>query len=145
MIDIGGKETVLREAIARGEIILKKSTVSSIKNRKIKKGDILEISKVSGILAAKNTFQNIPHCHQIPLDSVNPELNFGDRKVEVKCTVRANYKTGVEIEALSCVSAMLLTIWDMVKYLEKDNDGNYPDTKISEIRVIEKRKISDGP
>lgn len=144
MIDIGPKEVVLREALASGTIKIKKSTVDAIQKNQIRKGDVFEISKVAGIIAAKNTSQVIPFCHQIPLDSVEPELQILNGKVEAKCTVRAHNKTGVEMDALNCVSAILLTVWDMVKYLEKDASGNYPGTVISDMKVLRKRKGENG-
>lgn len=144
MIDISNKGDVFREAIATGRIKLKQSTISEISHGNIKKGNVIEVSKVSGVQAAKNTSQNIPFCHQILLESVTPELEMAGEYVEVKCTVKARYKTGVEMEALSCVTSMLLTVWDMVKYLEKDENGNYPDTSLTEVRVVEKRKDSSG-
>jgi cyclic pyranopterin phosphate synthase len=144
MIDISEKEIVSREATAKGKIRIKSSTASLIINKGIKKGDVMEVARISGIMAAKNTPEIIPHCHQIPLDSVDPHIEIHKDSVEVQCTVKANYKTGVEMEALSCVSAMLLTIWDMVKYLEKDETGNYPNTAIETVKVVEKRKGRNG-
>jgi len=144
MIDITEKEHVARSAVAEGKIFLKRSTIDSIKSGKVKKGDVSETAKISGILAAKNTWNIIPLCHQIPLTSVKTEVRVEEEYVGVECEVKATYGTGVEMEALSCVSAMLLTVWDMVKYMEKDITGNYPATRISEIRVREKRKGSNG-
>jgi len=144
MIDISEKENVDRIATAYGEIVLKKETLIAIEEKTVKKGDVMEVSKISGINAAKMTFMNIPHCHPIPISFVDPVVEIGEDRVSVRCTVKANYKTGVEMEALSCVSSMLLTIWDMVKYLEKDVNGIYRDTRITNIKVIEKRKGKDG-
>ena len=140
MIDIGNKETIKREAKAEGFIRLKKSTLRSIRDNKIKKGSVEEASKVAGILGAKMTPQTIPHCHPIPLDSVEPSVKVEEDGVRVTCTVKARYKTGVEMESLMCVNSMLLTVWDMVKYLEKDEAGQYKETEISGIRVLRKVK-----
>jgi cyclic pyranopterin phosphate synthase len=145
MIDIGGKEVVLREAIASGFIALKPATIKAIGEKRIKKGDVAEISKAAGVMGAKMTPQNIPFCHPIPIDTVEPEIEFKQGGIEAKCTVRAHYRTGVEMEALSCVNSMLLTIWDMVKYLEKDEKGGYSTTEISRVKVLKKSKGSDGP
>ena len=90
------------------------------------------------------THLNIPHCHSIPIESVTPEVILRDEGVEVECLVKAHYKTVVEMEALSCTNAMLLNIWDMTKYLEKDKDGQYSTTEILGVRVLEKRKDKDG-
>ncbi len=144
MIDIGSKEIIQREAVASGSIELSESTVTAIRNNQVKKGDVGEASKIAGIMAAKNTYLTVPFCHQIPLDSVEPMVEVRNWEVKAVCTVRAHYRTGVEMDALNCVSAMLLTVWDMVKYLEKDDTGNYPKTRIKEIKVVEKRK-RNGP
>ncbi|MGC8645376.1 MAG: cyclic pyranopterin monophosphate synthase MoaC [Thermoplasmata archaeon] len=145
MIDITEKDLVARRAVATGRIALKRSTINKIASGSVKKGNVEEAAKLAGIMAAKNTWNIIPLCHQIPLTSVSPVMKLGEEHVEVECEVKAIYGTGVEMEALSCVSAMLLTVWDMVKYLEKDRSGNYPSTSIMDIRVREKRKGSDGP
>jgi cyclic pyranopterin phosphate synthase len=79
-------------------------------------------------------------CHNIPLDNVDAQFVMDDDSVEVRCSVTATYRTGVEMEALTGVSVGLLTIWDMVKYLEKDDQGQYPSTKITDVIVTEKRK-----
>ena len=144
MIDINQKPVVLREARAAGFIKLKPETVQVIRNKDVKKGDVLEISRVAGSMGAKMTHLNIPHCHFIPIESVTPEVILRDEGVEVECLVKAHYKTGVEMEALSCTNAMLLNIWDMTKYLEKDKDGQYSTTEILGVRVLEKRKDKDG-
>lgn len=140
MIDIGDKDVVRREAVAEGFIKLNSDTVNSIRRGEVKKGNVVEVSKVSGVLGAKMTPQLIPHCHPIPIESVNPEIEVLHGGVRVICTVRARYRTGVEMEALSCVNSALLTIWDMVKYIEKDRNGQYATTEISGIRVLRKSK-----
>ncbi len=143
MIDISEKEVVKREAVAEGFISLKKATIKAILNSKVKKGNVVEASKIAGVLGAKMTPQIIPHCHPIPLESVDTRVEINEDRVTVICAVKARYKTGVEMEALTCVNSMLLTIWDMVKYLEKDKMGQYPNTQISGIKVQMKRKSKD--
>ena len=143
MIDISEKEVVKREAIAEGFISLKKATINAILNGKVKKGNVIEASKIAGVLGAKMTPQIIPHCHPVPLESVSTQVEVKEDRVTVTCTVKAQYKTGVEMEALTCVNSMLLTIWDMVKYLEKDKMGQYPNTQISGIKVQMKKKSKD--
>ncbi len=140
MIDIGDKQIVKREAVASGYIKLKRTTLKAIGEGSVKKGDVKEVSRVAGVLGAKMTPQLIPHCHPLPLESVLPSIEIETEGIRVTCRVTARYKTGVEMEALSCVNSMLLTVWDMVKYLEKDEKGQYTSTEISEVRVIRKEK-----
>lgn len=140
MIDISEKDMVHREAEATGKISLKRETVEAIKAGKVKKGDPLSVAEVASILAVKRTPEAIPLCHPIPITSVKTEFQMGCDHVEATCRVSAEYKTGVEMEALAGVTAALLTIWDMVKYMEKDEKGQYPSTAITGIRVVEKRK-----
>ena len=140
MIDVSGKEVVHREAEAVGRIRLKEGTVDAIKAGKVKKGNPLSVAEVASILAVKRTPDTIPLCHPIPITSVTTEFRLDDDHVEARCRVTANYKTGVEMEALAGVTAALLTIWDMVKYLEKDDGGQYLSTSITDIRVVEKMK-----
>jgi cyclic pyranopterin phosphate synthase len=140
MVDVSEKESINRYAEASGEIILKSQTIAKIKDGSIKKGDVLVVSKTAGILAAKRTSEIIPLCHQIPLTSVEVLFDFNETKLHATSRVSANYKTGVEMEALVGVTTALLSVWDMVKYLEKDSQGQYPTTRIQNIRVVEKRK-----
>jgi cyclic pyranopterin phosphate synthase len=140
MVEISRKEIVRRTAEAAGRIYMKRETVDAIRLGDVEKGDPLSVAEVACVLAAKRTPETIPLCHQVPLTSVNAEFKIGVDFVEVRCRVSADYKTGVEMEALNGVTASLLTIWDMVKYLEKDDEGQYPTTAINNVRVIEKRK-----
>jgi cyclic pyranopterin phosphate synthase len=141
MVDISEKKDVHREAIAKGFIKLKPETIQLIKEKKIKKGDPFNIATIAGILAAKKTNDMIPMCHPIPLTNVSINIEvINESYIEVTSKVKANAKTGVEMEALSSVSITLLNIWDMVKSYEKDEDGQYPHTSIKEIRILEKRK-----
>jgi len=140
MIDISHKEIVMREAKAIGKIILKKETIDLIKKNAIEKGDVITIAKIAAIQAIKNTSEIIPLCHPIPIEYISIEFNIKENEIEVLSLVRTNAKTGVEMEALTGVSVALLTIWDMVKKYEKDEKGQYPNTLIKEIRVIEKSK-----
>jgi cyclic pyranopterin phosphate synthase len=142
MVDISEKEDVYREAEAEGFIRLKRETIEMIKSGRIEKGDVLNVAKVAGILAAKRTWEIIPLCHNIPLSSINVEMIIENEGIKCKAIVKANYKTGVEMEALTAVSVSLLTIWDMVKKYEKDEGGQYPITEIKEIRVNRKVKTS---
>jgi cyclic pyranopterin phosphate synthase len=140
MIDLSGKETVARKAVATGIIKLKASTVDAIRKGEIKKGDPLTVGEIAAILAVKNTPDLIPLCHNIPIGKAHVEYTLGETTIEARCTVTTHARTGVEMEALAGVTVALLNIWDMTKYLEKDEDGQYPDTVITDIRVIEKVK-----
>lgn len=140
MIDISKKINMNRKAVAIGEITLKKDTIEKIKKGEIKKGDVFETAKIAGINAIKQTSLLIPHCHQIPIDFIDFSFDISDKKIIVKCQVKSFSKTGVEMEALVGVTIALNTVWDMVKYLEKDKDGQYPSTKISEVKILQKVK-----
>ena len=143
MIDISDKKIVMRKAKAKGEIKLKNETIKAIKKNMIKKGDALTVAKVAGLNAVKNTSILIPMCHPVPVSSVNIDFILRENSVICTCEVKAEYKTGVEMEALTGVSVALLTIWDMVKYLEKDENGQYPETRITNIEIVKKVKGND--
>ncbi|ADG13659.1 cyclic pyranopterin monophosphate synthase MoaC [Methanocaldococcus infernus] len=138
MVDISEKKDVYRECIAEGYIKLKKETINIIKEGKAKKGDVLKVAQVAGIMAVKKTFELIPMCHPIPITGVNVEFEIFEDKIKATCKVKTTYKTGVEMEALTGVSVALLTIWDMVKSYEKLD--NYKETRIYDIKVVEKIK-----
>lgn len=140
MVDVGDKAVVRRVATAEGSLVLKDETLAAIRKMKVKKGDVISASKLAGIQAAKATSTLLPLCHQIPLESIELEVSVGEEWLTARCTVSANYKTGVEMEALVGVTAALLNAWDMVKYLEKDDKGQYPGTRMTGVRVLEKRK-----
>jgi cyclic pyranopterin phosphate synthase len=140
MIDISEKEVTKRRAVARGKLHLKKETIKKIKKNEIKKGDPIEIARIAAVNAAKETSRLIPLCHQIPLELVESDFDIREDFIEVNVTVSARAKTGVEMEALAGVSLALLTLWDMVKYLEKDERGQYPSTRITDVEVLKKEK-----
>lgn len=141
MVDVTAKPEVHREATAKGQIKLKAETIRLLKNGKIEKGDPFNITKVAGILAAKNTSSLIPLCHPLPLTSVTVDLKItDDSTVEVEATVKTKAQTGVEMEALVAVSIALLTVWDMTKQYEKDARGQYPGTVIENVQVVRKLK-----
>lgn len=144
MVEIGHKDAVFRKAIAKGKIKLRPETIKLIQEGRTKKGNVIATAQIAGILAVKRTWEIIPLCHPIPLTGVDISFEFGKDYIEVTCEVRAYYKTGVEMEALTGVSVALLTIWDMVKAVEKDEKGQYPVTRIYDIRVVEKVKDSCG-
>jgi len=140
MVDISNKNNVPRIAKAVGRIKLRPGTIKALREGQIQKGDPLAVAEIASIQAVKKTPELIPMCHQVPLTSIDLSFNIGEDWLEAECQVSANYKTGVEMEALIGVSVALINVWDMVKYLEKDIDGQYPWTKISDICVLEKKK-----
>lgn len=140
MIDVSDKEMVPRKATAEGMIMLSRKSLDAIINKSVKKGDVLTFAESAGLLAVKKVPEVIPHCHPIPITSASVEFEILEDGILCRCTVEAVYKTGVEMEALAGATAALLTIWDTVKYLEKDEGGQYPGTRITDIRVVEKRK-----
>lgn len=141
MVDVSKKPEVFREATARGTIRLKAKTIQLIKEGKVEKGDVFSLAKVAGIMAAKKTSELVPLCHPLPLSNVDVTVKIIDKsRVAVEATVKACAKTGVEMEALVAVSAALLTVWDMTKQYEKDREGQYPTTAISDVKVLRKVK-----
>ncbi|MBD6955119.1 MAG: cyclic pyranopterin monophosphate synthase MoaC [Thermoplasmata archaeon] len=141
MIDISEKDISLRVAVAAGDIVLRNTTIKEIVEKNVKKGDVFEFAKAAALFAVKNTSGIIPHAHPLPIEDVQINFKIDGNRIRVECMVKAHYKTGVEMEALVGVSAALLTIWDMVKYLEKDENGQYPITSIKNIEVIKKEKL----
>ncbi|MGZ8874994.1 MAG: cyclic pyranopterin monophosphate synthase MoaC [Halobacteriota archaeon] len=140
-VDISNKPVASRRALAEGTIELKPETVGAIKQGSIEKGNVLNTATVAAVLAAKQTSQIIPLCHPIPLTSIQVNYSLQDSTIKATVEVKSEGKTGVEMEAITGVSVALLTIWDMVKSIEKDATGNYPVTKIRDIRVLEKIKV----
>lgn len=141
MVDITDKSPTQRIATATGLIRLKESTIEAIRSGQIKKGDALTTARIAAILAVKDTPRIIPMCHPIPVTGLDVDFKIKNETIEAMVTVTSVGKTGVEMEALTGVTAALLNIWDMVKYLEKDETGNYPATEINGIKVLEKRKV----
>jgi len=140
MVDVSGKDVVHRVATATGRIYLRRETVDAVREGRIRKGDPLTVAEVASIQAVKKTPDLIPLCHNVPIGSVDTSFRLGESYIEAKCRVSAIYRTGVEMEALTGVAVALLNIWDMVKYLEKDSDGQYPDARITDVKVTEKWK-----
>jgi len=140
MVDITEKPPVFRKASAAGSIRLRESTIEAIKSDQVKKGDVFTTARLAAILAVKDTPRLIPLCHPIPITGLDVNFEIEERRVRTTVTVTSVGKTGVEMEALTGVAAALLNVWDMVKYLEKDETGNYPETEISGIMVCDKRK-----
>jgi len=133
MVAVGAKPDTERVAIARGEIHLQPDTLALIRQGLMKKGDVLTVAQIAGIQAAKRTADLIPLCHPIPLHQIAVDLDLDDALpgVVITATVRTVGKTGVEMEALTAVSVAALTIYDMVKAVEKTG-------RIQNIRLLEK-------
>ena len=142
MVDVGDKPDTSRRAVARGEIHLQPSTIAAIRDDEIGKGDVLATARVGAVQAVKHTWETIPMCHQIPITNVETEFDVGDELVTLTVAVETTGKTGCEMEALEGVTTGLNVVWDMVKAAEKDDDGEYPDTAIRDVRVVEKTKRS---
>jgi len=140
MVDITNKPETYREAIAEGLIKLKESTIQLIREGKVEKGDPLAIATVAATIAVKKTPELIPMAHNIPITNVKIEYEILDNKIKAKVTIKTTAKTGVEMEALVGVMTALLNIWDVIKKYEKDEQGQYPETRIENVRVIKKIK-----
>lgn len=119
MRDISNKIKTLRTAIAKATLKVSPETIQLIRENKIPKGDPLPIAKVAAIQAAKNTSQIIPYCHPLPIDFVDCRFNVGNELIEITVEVKAVYKTGVEMEALTAASVAALTIYDMAKQVDE--------------------------
>ncbi|AUB61398.1 MAG: cyclic pyranopterin monophosphate synthase MoaC [Methanobacterium sp.] len=141
MVEVGDKPIIKRTALAQGRIKLQKETIDLIEKGELKKGNVLTTAQIAAIQAVKNTPQMIPLCHPIPIGGVEVEFEVNPESIEVTVQVSSTGKTGVEMEAITGVSVGLLTIWDMVKSVEKDENGQYPSTAITDIEVIRKEKI----
>ncbi len=139
MVDVGHKNTTHRIAIASGEISMQPATLEKIIEGTHKKGDVLGIARVAGIMAAKRTADLIPLCHPLPLTKVEIDLQTNTADSSVLCTVRTetHHVTGVEMEALTAVQITLLTIYDMCKAIDKE-------MSIENIRMLEKRGGKSG-
>jgi cyclic pyranopterin phosphate synthase len=139
MVDVGAKPITERMAVARGEVIMEPETLALIQQGGLKKGDVLSVAQLAGVMAAKRTSELIPLCHPLPLSQilvdVEPKADLPG--VEITATVRTSGKTGVEMEALTAVSVAALTVYDMAKAVEKT-------MRIGNIRLVEKRGGQSG-
>jgi len=140
IVEIGSKPIVERKASATGLLHLKSETKQAIIDKTVKKGDVLEASTIAAIQAVKETPRIIPHCHPIPLEGCKVDWEWEGTSLRCTVHVSAHYKTGIEMEALTGVSAGLLCVLDMIKSYEKDDEGQYPDASITDLKILEKRK-----
>ncbi len=139
MVDVGDKPDTQRTAIAEGEVHMKPETLELIRAGNIKKGDVLTVAQVAGIMVSKRTSELIPLCHPIPLNNIEVELSLDDSLpgVKIRASARSTGKTGVEMEALTAVSVAALTVYDMAKAAEKT-------MRIQNIRLVEKHGGRSG-
>ena len=139
MVDVSGKETSIRTAIAGGSILMNGEAMRAILGGTVKKGDVLSVARVAGIMAAKRCAKLIPLCHPINFDSCTIDFSIDDKKkeIEASCTVKLSGKTGAEMEALTGVSVALLTIYDMCKALDRT-------MVIGDIKLMEKSGGKSG-
>jgi cyclic pyranopterin monophosphate synthase len=119
MVDVGGKEVTARQAIATGRVIMDPDTVELIRTNRVKKGDPLAVAQVAGIMAAKRTHELVPMCHPLMLTRIDLALELDDTGVSIEATVETRGQTGVEMEALTAVSVAALTVYDMVKAVDR--------------------------
>ena len=131
MVDVGDKNETKRVAVARGYIEVAAETIETIKKGGIKKGDVLSVAQIGGIMGAKKTWDLIPMCHNILIDGADIDFSIDGTKIWVEAKVRTNGKTGIEMEALTAVSVACLTIYDMCKAIDKE-------MVIGDIKVIKK-------
>ena len=120
MVNIGNKADTVREAVARGTVVMKPGTLEQVKTNTLKKGDVLAVARVAGIMAAKKTSDLIPLCHTILIDEVAVEFDVsGEDCIDITARAKSTGKTGVEMEALVATSVSALTIYDMCKAVDK--------------------------
>ncbi len=120
MVDVSGKETTARRAVASAKVLLNQETIAILKSNENPKGNPLEIARIAGITAAKQTSNLIPLCHQINLSKVDVQTEITEYGVNLQAEAKTNSPTGVEMEALTAVSIAALTIYDMCKAVQKD-------------------------
>lgn len=139
MVDVGAKDETERVAIAKGEVLMRPETFEAVRQGKMKKGDVLSVAQIAGIMAAKRTSELIPLCHPIPLADIQVDCDLDPKLpgVQITSTVKAMAKTGVEMEALTAIAVTALTIYDMAKAIEKT-------MRIQNIRLVRKTGGKSG-
>jgi cyclic pyranopterin monophosphate synthase len=139
MVDVGGKQSTEREAIAQGSVYMRPETLALIQEDRVPKGDVFSVARIAGIMAAKKTSELIPLCHPLNITSVSIDLSIDTRrkKIEIVAKVKVTGQTGVEMEALTAVSASALAIYDMCKAVDRD-------IVISDIMLMEKKGGRSG-
>jgi cyclic pyranopterin phosphate synthase len=139
MVDVGAKPETERVAIAKGVVQVSPETLAMAREGNLKKGDLIGVAELAGVMAAKRTPDLIPLCHPLSLTHINVELEFAEDppRIEVEAEVHTTGRTGVEMEALTAVSVASLTVYDMIKGIERG-------ARITDIRLVEKRGGSSG-
>jgi len=131
MVDVSAKSNTVREATASGRIAMSADALAAIRAGSVKKGDVIAVARIAGIMAAKKTADLIPLCHPLPISGVTLDLAFEEDAIRATATIRTTHSTGVEMEALTAVSVALLTIYDMAKALDRG-------MAIGEVRLLAK-------
>jgi len=137
MVDVSAKPDTSRVAVARGVILMSADATKAIRESSAKKGDVLAVARVAGIMAAKRTSELIPLCHPLALTSVSIDFSVDEQSITATATTKTNGPTGVEMEALTAVSVVLLTLYDMVKAIDKS-------MQINEITLLTKSGGKSG-
>jgi cyclic pyranopterin phosphate synthase len=137
MVDVGAKPLTERTATARARVTMLPTTLALIRSGGAKKGDVLGVARIAGIMAAKRTAELIPLCHPLPISAVTLDLSIADDAVEIAATVRTTGQTGVEMEALTAASVAALTVYDMCKSVDRG-------MRIEAVRVTHKAGGKSG-
>ena len=137
MVDVSAKDVTTRSATARARVLMLAETVVLLRDGLAKKGDVLATARIAGIMAAKKTSDLIPLCHPMMISKVSVDFQIGDGVVDIEATVKVEGKTGVEMEALTACSVASLTIYDMLKAVDRG-------MKITDLRVVEKSGGKSG-
>ena len=139
MVDVGAKAVTQRVAVARGSVVMEPETLRLVGENAMEKGDVLGVARIAGIMAAKKTSELIPLCHPLPLDKVSVDLQIDEARsaVEIEATAATTAKTGVEMEALTAVSVAALTVYDMVKAVDRG-------TTVQSVRLVRKTGGASG-
>lgn len=135
MVDVGGKQPAQRTAIAEATLLCQPETIAALRAQALPKGDALATARLAGIMAAKRTAEIIPLCHTLPLDFVGVDFEVSDQAVKITSSARTNARTGVEMEALTAAAAAALTLYDMLKAVDRS-------LRIEGLHLLEKRKES---
>jgi cyclic pyranopterin monophosphate synthase len=138
MVDVSHKDVTSRSATARARILLEAETLTLITSGTAKKGDVLATARIAGIMAAKKTSDLIPLCHPLMISKVSIDFSLSDSYIDVEATVKVEGKTGVEMEALTACSVACLTLYDMVKAVDRG-------MRITDLRLVEKSGGKSGP
>jgi cyclic pyranopterin phosphate synthase len=137
MVDVSAKAETLRQAVAKGRVVMQPATLALIRDGVAKKGDVLAAARIAGIMGAKRTAELIPLCHVLLIEAVAVEFEVLADAVEIAATVRTTGRTGVEMEALTAVSVAALTIYDMLKAVDRG-------MRIEAVRVVQKSGGASG-